>query len=367
MTYNETLLFIARALTINHEKHNHEYVSQKIDKKKVNWEKVVQLSTKHYVFPALYCNIKRAKLLRGIPDDLVAYMKHITDLNRARNRKIIEQAKEINSILKEHNIQPIFLKGTCFLFQDFYEDIGERMVGDIDFIVSHDDFEQTIQILKKHGYDKLNKASYSYPIFKHYDRLVKNDAIAAIEIHKEMIIEGYHDSFNYSLVAKDLITTNDYNVLSLPNQLCLSIIAKQINDDGQFYYDIALRNAYDVFLLSTKIDALESIEQYPKLFNPLNHFLAICQFVFQSEQFSFRKTATSDFSVSFFKKKIENLGFAKKHQKKTNLKLAIKKRLRFILQGFSRKENRAWMWNRFKDSKWQREKLIQFGLIKSKS
>jgi hypothetical protein len=47
-----------------------------------------------------------------VAQELVAYMEHITDLNRNRNQQIIEQAKKINELLLTLNITPVFLKGT---------------------------------------------------------------------------------------------------------------------------------------------------------------------------------------------------------------------------------------------------------------
>ncbi len=126
MNYKETLFFVARALTINHEKHNFDFIKKQIKENLVDWGKVVQLSTKHYVFPALYCNLKRANLIELVPKDLVEYMEHITQLNRERNQQIITQAKEINELLLENDITPIFLKGTGNLLEGLYEDIAER-------------------------------------------------------------------------------------------------------------------------------------------------------------------------------------------------------------------------------------------------
>ncbi len=65
---------------------------------------------------------------------------------------------------------------------------------------------------------------------KHYRRLQKETIIAAIEIHKELLIEKYHNEFNYSFVEKDSQIINDVTVLSYANKLNLSIIANQIND-----------------------------------------------------------------------------------------------------------------------------------------
>ena len=102
-------------------------------------------------FLRLYCNFKRADFLKYLPADLVEYMKHITNLNRDRNTQIIQQAKELNSLLLANNITPIFLKGTGNLLAGLYEDIAERMVGDIDFIFSKEDYPKAITILREFG------------------------------------------------------------------------------------------------------------------------------------------------------------------------------------------------------------------------
>jgi hypothetical protein len=95
LNYKEVLFFIAKSLAISSEEKNRdeiEFILKTID---VDWDAVVNVSTSHYVFPAIYCNFKRADFLTYLPADLVAYMKHITDLNRDRNTQIIQQAQEL--------------------------------------------------------------------------------------------------------------------------------------------------------------------------------------------------------------------------------------------------------------------------------
>ena len=53
-------------------------------------------------------------------------MEHITDINRERNKQIITQAQELNTLLLNNNITPIFLKGTGNLLAGIYDDI-EKM------------------------------------------------------------------------------------------------------------------------------------------------------------------------------------------------------------------------------------------------
>ena len=63
-----------------------------------------------------------------------------------------------------NNIRPIFLKGTANLLAGVYEDIGERMVGDIDFIFSQQDYPKAITILRDFGYSLAVKTDYNFPI-----------------------------------------------------------------------------------------------------------------------------------------------------------------------------------------------------------
>ena len=125
MNYKETLYFVAKCLTISSENKNKEEIEKQLQLNSIDWDAVVKVSTAHYVFPALHCNLKRANFLHYLPIELVGYMKHLTDLNRARNLKIIAQAKELNNILIGHHITPIFLKGAANLLAGLYEDVGE--------------------------------------------------------------------------------------------------------------------------------------------------------------------------------------------------------------------------------------------------
>ncbi|MDP2542041.1 hypothetical protein CSC81_08140 [Tenacibaculum discolor] len=253
MNYKDTLLFIGKCLTITHEKNNRDLVEKKIKSGLVDWEDIVKVSTTHYVFPALYCNLKRADLLHYLPVDLVEYMKHITDLNRERNQKIIAEAKEINELLLSNNITPIFLKGTGNLLEGLYEDIAERMVGDIDFIISKKDYQNTINILKKINYKPITEIKFHFPASKHYPRIYKKDKIAAIEIHREMLRKEKAKFFNYKTINDSLLTTNNIAVLSIKNQIKLTVFSKLINDNTLLLKNINLRGAYDVFLLGNKL------------------------------------------------------------------------------------------------------------------
>lgn len=349
MTSKETLFFIGKCLTINHEEHNKVLVESALKADEVNWDDVVKISTAHYVFPALYCNLKKAGFLHYLPDDLVEYMQHITDLNRERNEQIITQAREINDLLLANAITPIFLKGTGNLLEGLYDDIAERMVGDIDFLVSKEEYQETITITEKSGYDKVHdNRELNFPSHRHYFRLKKENRIAAVEIHKGLTNEKFDSKFNFEKTTTDLLTINNIHLLNYKNQLSLSIIAKQINDDGQYFNNIALRNAYDIFLLSKKTNSLNAIKPFDTLFKPLNNFLAIVQSVLNSKTVLFESNSNSEKTL----KKFNTIITEQKKQQAISLKLFIKKRLHIIYKSIFNKEYRNWLLKKLFSKEW---------------
>jgi hypothetical protein len=366
LNYKETLYFIAKSLTISLDEKNRHEIEIILKTTDVDWEAVVKVSTSHYVFPAIYCNFKRADFLKYLPVDLVAYMKHITNLNRDRNTQIIQQAQELNSLLLANNITPVFLKGPGNLLAGIYYDIAERMVGDIDFIFSKEDYPKAITTLREFGYSEvINQEYYNPVVLKHYRRLQKENNIAAIEIHSGLlnIKNKFANEFDYSFVNKDSQVIKEITVLSYANKLNLSIIANQINDNGFYYKTMALRNAYDVFLLSKKTNARDAVHALDKLTNPLNCFLAACYEVFNKAQsLEYNKNAKTALYLRDFNNQFTSPIPIKKQTKRNKVYLFIKRVLYVLCKSIIHKEYRVFLFNRLTDKKWHKEKLIQFGL-----
>ena len=352
-------------MTISLEEKNRQEIERQLKSTTIDWDTVVKVSTAHYVFPALYCNLNRVDFLQYLPHDLVSYMEHITDISRARNKLIISQANELNNVLLVNNIRPVFLKGTGNLLAGIYEDIGERMVGDIDFILSKEDYPKAITVLREFGYSEVHE--YYLPgANKHYRRLQKKNNIAAIEIHKDFLdIKKYIKEFNYSFVKKDFQIKKGVTVLSYANKLNLSIIANQINDYGFYYKSMPLRNAYDVFLLSKKTSAKAAMNTLDKLKHPLNCFLSACYEIFNNvDSLEFNNTTKTALYLRDF-----NSNFSTSLRKKTQstfikIYLFIKIRLIIILKSIIYKEYRVWLFKRLNDKNWYREKAVQLGIKK---
>ena len=363
MNYKETLYFISKCLTISLEESNRQEIKKQLQSKTIDWEAVVKVSTAHYVFPALYCNLKRVDFLKYLPQELVNYMEYITSLNRERNKQIITQAKDLNTLLLKNNITPIFLKGTGNLLEGLYEDIGERMVGDIDFLFSGVDLQSANNILKSDGYSTPENLLNHFPRHRHFPRLIKQKNIAALEIHKELSKEKkYANEFNYNFIENDTQIINGVVVLSYANQINLSIIANQINDSGFYYKTMALRNAYDVFLLSKKTNAKDAVNKLDTLNHPLNCFLAACYEVFNSvASLDYNNTKKTASYLSVFNSQLSNIQKSKKRHNRIKCFLYTKSRLNFLYKSLLYKEYRVWLFKIVVNKNWWKKKGIQLG------
>jgi hypothetical protein len=153
--------------------------------------------------------------------------------------------------------------------------------------------------------------------------------------------------------------------MSYSHQLCLSIFAKQINDDGMYYKNISLRNAYDVFLLSKKTAISNAYEGLTKLKNPLTCFVALCHEVFgKPTSLQYEKTKETERYVAEFYKLLDNDILRASFQKKIGWMLFIKFRLAILYKSVFDKGYRTWLFKRVSDINWYREKLTKIGFLK---
>ena len=75
------------------------------------------------------------------------------------------------------------------LASGYYEDIGERMVGDIDLIVSKKRPKRSFALLERHSYEGQEQifGNEFYPNQKHLPRLISSNFIGAVEIHQQIL------------------------------------------------------------------------------------------------------------------------------------------------------------------------------------
>jgi len=178
------------------------------------------------------------------------------------------QVKEINASLNAAGISPIFMKGTGNLIDGIYNDIGERIIGDIDFLVPEKDYLTAAELFKNEGFvicfpDAVNS---DHKRHHHYPRLWKKDVAADIEIHRSPVIEKYSIRFGADLVLRDKKTVAGYPVcyvLSDEHKLILNFIHSQLTNHGYALEFASLRDVYDTYCFSKRFSFKRISRNFP--------------------------------------------------------------------------------------------------------
>ena len=69
---------------------------------------------------------------------------------------VINQLLFISNLFEKNKINYVFLKGSAFLLQNYFDDLKIRMVGDIDILVHSKNLQKAEQILKNEGFKNPN-------------------------------------------------------------------------------------------------------------------------------------------------------------------------------------------------------------------
>ena len=249
-----------------------------IDPDNINFEKLITLSSGHLMLPALFFNINKKNVSYLFPEDFIEYIKEIYSINKARNTVLLKEAKELSELLYENNIKHIFLKGTALLLSNVFEDIGERMVGDIDFIIQHKDEERVKKVLEYNNSCKTENLSL-WRLFKptHLPRKVRKNKTIAIETHLEFLEPKHRCFFNSKELLNDF--KEEIKMIKTPRKPFLfdhCIYAIHLRDKGFFNSNYSHRSIYDIYKLDCKKSLM--IKNVSKDIFIKHFFLTIAEF-----------------------------------------------------------------------------------------
>lgn len=247
----ETYRAIAHILSLDTSQSELEAMLQQPN---FDWNAIVVEGSKHLVLPAIYCSLKRKQLLHCLPEELETYLQELTSINRNRNEAIRYQTLHIIDLFTAHDINYVLLKGTALLMATIYEDIGERMIGDIDILVEQSQLAVAFKLLQQQSYIPIETTfGEHYVEHKHLPRLKTDKFIAAVELHKKLFMDYELKALSpINLLSEKQIV----NGVSLPNKhhlLLHNILNFQISDFGFQFKAIGFRTVYDHMLIRARL------------------------------------------------------------------------------------------------------------------
>lgn len=246
-SYQYTLQLIADILSFENSS---ESLKNKLISKAIDWEQFVFISSDYLVLTTCYCRLKAKNLLKYIPNDLESYLAEITSINRNRNKTLLKEITVISNILNSNNINYVFLKGSAFLVHNYYKDLGERMLGDIDILVDENQLEKAYKLLLENNYKGTQQGiAAKYFDHKHLPKLQSDIHLAAVEVHKKVILKSYHGLLDSNTILEYKVIKDGICVPCKKHLVLQAILNFQANDSGYLYSKISMKSIYDLLIL----------------------------------------------------------------------------------------------------------------------
>jgi Uncharacterised nucleotidyltransferase len=157
----------------------------------VSWERVIEVSSAHYVTPALgHCLADNT----DVPAEVQSYLGALFDLNRQRNARLLDGLNRIVAALNRIDIEPVLLKGAAHLVEGLYPSPGARFMGDLDVLIPKQRASDAMAALNAIGFrfDGELQEEIDRPMH-HLPMLHEPGTGVGVELHTD-VIEPPHDA-----------------------------------------------------------------------------------------------------------------------------------------------------------------------------
>lgn len=328
MTKNITPSTLQRIADILRFENNGDTLRSILQTSEVNWDAMVTTASQHLMLPALYCQLKAKDLLPYIPTDLDLYLEELTAINRNRNEVLLTEARAISELFHKASINHVFIKGIALIASTVFQDIGERMIGDIDILVAPDQVHEAFNILDGNGYTQTVPFNYTPNNYRHLSRQINPDKMGAVELHQEILVHRYRSLLTPNAVLEKKHKLKVIFVPAFEDAIRIAIFTTQINDKAHRYGYLKLKSVYDC--LALRLQYHQEMLQNLSLQNHAQSFLELSSLYFpelkpsQSNRYS--KGIRAYYSFRQTHPKLGNLC-----QKTLSLADAIFERIKLVL------------------------------------
>jgi len=111
-----------------------------------DWDATVDIAAREEVLSNLHAKF-------SCPPEISDFLAGIHQLNAERNRQLLDEVESLAVLLNQAGIEPVLLKGAAYLVTGVYSDPADRMLQDIDFLVSPAQSRQAFEIIQGAGYE----------------------------------------------------------------------------------------------------------------------------------------------------------------------------------------------------------------------
>ncbi|HEV7317725.1 MAG TPA: nucleotidyltransferase family protein [Ensifer sp.] len=148
----------------------------------MNWDDIIALANESLTISSLALATRNAP---NLPQDVCEYLTVIHDRNAERNRRLLAQLMEAVEHLNRAGVEPVVMKGAAILLAQAPDEIGARMLTDLDIFVRPADMRVSITALEAIGYEiRLDSGSWPGNPRYHLPAVLERPAdVGGIDLH----------------------------------------------------------------------------------------------------------------------------------------------------------------------------------------
>lgn len=205
-----------------------------------DWIGIIAAANACWLGPALSAALASART-GSVPEDVGDYLEMLHAMNRERNGALRAQLFDAAAVLAEVGIRPVLGKGAVFLFTAEDDELGTRMMGDLDLTVAPNERDAARLALARAGYRCWRAPN------EDSDVLFRARDAGPIELHSPMPGHPAYAALDRLAAEPELVERNGTTVL-IPGptvRLLHLVLHDEIRDGGLYRGSFDLRHLFD--------------------------------------------------------------------------------------------------------------------------
>jgi hypothetical protein len=184
--YYRWFKFICRCLTPYYDKGDIADIRCQLTQADGSWEWIISIANDYFVTSGLWCGLKSKGLETLLDEEPFQYLHTLHAMNRKRNTHLQHQLIEAIRALNTAGIKPLLLKGSSQLLHPIHDDIGSRIMHDLDILIPLEQIPDAIDALIDDGYCESD-VGYDTQKLHHLAPLIRSGDYGPIELHRRAL------------------------------------------------------------------------------------------------------------------------------------------------------------------------------------
>ncbi len=224
---------------------------------KFEWLAIMPLADKNFATTILFRQLQQKELLSLLPEELQQLLAQLFELNKERNRVILDEVDILAELLNPAGIEPVFLKGSAALLMEIHAAPAMRIMNDVDLLVPKKDLATCVELMESIGYYPMEEVHLS-DNFYHLNPLVHKRHSIRFEIHKQLDMK-----FNPQVDTRDIIADSVpvqvkggiFRVPTKTHFILPNILHHQLFNRGLFTENVPIYQIYDLYTAREKFES----------------------------------------------------------------------------------------------------------------